>query len=328
MQGWIELLFPFYGGEYLIWSLVCKRWHIFLQKRVRPETNMRSISTVELWKFAKIIINFDAVNFLIGTKNYKVIRYVYENEDISRYRRNIKTDILKVASKSNDKEFYEWSLSIGGFFNNQVYIGLIESKMFEEFDELPKCMFSKLEIRVLMYYFIELNKVQEVEYLLDKFGCTKLILEHIVRCGNLRIFQSIIHKLEKVDKNIVYCIISNDRVDMLIEFEKRFDVTDIYWHENYYHVSLIMLKTLYRFCKDNIRLDRLVKVTHNRDTYFWAVEKGARFDLNDVSINSFAYLYSKMDNNEVLSAQYCKNLKLKKNRKLLVYAREYQPYSF
>jgi hypothetical protein len=39
----LDLLFPYYDDEYLVWSLVCKKWHHELSKRTQRFTKMQSV---------------------------------------------------------------------------------------------------------------------------------------------------------------------------------------------------------------------------------------------------------------------------------------------
>jgi hypothetical protein len=51
-MNWIELLYFFYDGEYMIWALVCKSWHKFL-KRVSPTTSFEKIINIKLFDWAR-----------------------------------------------------------------------------------------------------------------------------------------------------------------------------------------------------------------------------------------------------------------------------------
>jgi hypothetical protein len=58
---WIELLYNYYGGEYLIWALVCKRWHKFLTtiKKVRKVTHIKHIHTnIKIYEWSRYPQNF------------------------------------------------------------------------------------------------------------------------------------------------------------------------------------------------------------------------------------------------------------------------------
>jgi hypothetical protein len=56
---WIELLFQYYDGEYLIWSLVCKSWHKFLlnkaeTKKINKKTVIALCSyNINIYKWAR-----------------------------------------------------------------------------------------------------------------------------------------------------------------------------------------------------------------------------------------------------------------------------------
>jgi hypothetical protein len=321
MSVWINLLFPFYDREYLMWSLVCKSWHKLLKSKVKPMTRISAITTTELLELSNININKKTLLSLLKSGHYEVLRHVYEEYEIS-HEYTFMRNILISSTKTKNIDFYNWAIDIGGIFSQKVYLNLLELGMYEEFNEIPQILYSRI-YNSIINYFIELDNAEVVEFLCSKFKASNRNLAYAISHCSKNVFSYLIKNTTAHPITVVNNIIKKDFAELLPIAAKHIPIYTS--QNNIYLASLKTIVTYNELTYEKIDLNHLLYMTEDRETYFWALKMGAK---QSNKLSDFTILQNKIDRFEVLPPKFYTDLLRNYAHKVLAYALEYQYYEF
>jgi hypothetical protein len=110
----IELLFPFYDSEYLVWSLVCKSWHKFLQKKAE-QNKIQKITNIGCAYSSVNIFEWSLTEGVVGCmimaskfNNLEIMKIIYEKIEVRVRDFLIKRVPLEHAAAAGNLEMLKW----------------------------------------------------------------------------------------------------------------------------------------------------------------------------------------------------------------------------